>query len=569
MCQTIVILILALVFYFLSVNLIRKAKTEEQLEELSDLALAFSLEVTRMYSSLEDASLHEVLRVQARLSQTRVSLIKPDGTVVFDTEREPGQLESHRYRPEIDQALKGEKAWTIRQSDTLSKKLVYVAVPLEKDGQIIGVCRVSRYFDLAFMKYQGLRNILVFYVLSLILLGITLSYLFLRMNMKPLEELTILLDKAGSGEEVVVRHTLHRILEPLASSVEKITNELKKMSGLRAEAKEVLNGLITATEEGWLILDENEKILLVNPAFKKMFPQIEAGGEFFWETLRCPALIRNLEEARQKGEKYTAELEIGGRIYACRAIWLSGPKRFLVNFRDITEVKDLADRKKEFVANLVHELKTPLTAITGFIETLEEEQLNEEAKRYLEIIRRNSERLVRLVDDLSRLSELEEKGLPLEKEEINLAEVVNEIIGNYEKKAREKGLYLTLEKEGNPVLLADRFQMEQLVLNLVDNAVRYTEKGGVSVKLKEKNDGVLLEVSDTGLGIPEEHIPRIFERFYVVDKSRSRKTGGTGLGLAIVKHIVLLHEGKIEVKSAPGIGSTFTVWLPKRANSVD
>ncbi|MGB9894020.1 MAG: sensor histidine kinase, partial [Candidatus Saccharicenans sp.] len=201
-------------------------------------------------------------------------------------------------------------------------------------------------------------------------------------------------------------------------------------------------------------------------------------------------------------------------------------------------------------------------AISGFLETLEAENLSSEGQDHLGIIKKNTDRLVRLVEDLSRLSELEEKGLELEKEPTNLSEVARAVIEIYQKEARAKGLYLKLEEEPLPLILADAFQLEQLLVNLVDNAIRYTEKGGVVVKLEKKNGGILLSVIDTGIGIPEEHLPRIFERFYVVDKSRSRKTGGTGLGLSIVKHIVLAHQGKIEVKSDLGFGTRIEIWLP-------
>jgi len=169
---------------------------------------------------------------------------------------------------------------------------------------------------------------------------------------------------------------------------------------------------------------------------------------------------------------------------------------------------------------------------------------------------------VRLVEDLSRLSELEEKGLRLEKEKVNLTDIVRAVVSVYARAAREKSLELKVEEKPLPEIYADPIQMEQLVLNLLDNAIRYTEKGGITISLEKKQNGVELSVSDTGIGIPEEHLARIFERFYVVDKSRSRKTGGTGLGLSIVKHVVLSHQGKIEVKSAPGFGTTFAVWLP-------
>ncbi|MGB9836976.1 MAG: ATP-binding protein [Candidatus Saccharicenans sp.] len=557
------VLLLGLLFYLYSVNLIKKTKTEEQIEELSELAQALAQETTAAYRGLEEAELHSILKIQARLMRTRVSLIKPDGQVVFDTEKDYAELESHRYRPEVDRALRGEKAWSIRFSDTLQKKLIYAAVPIKKGEQIIGICRVSRFLEVAFLQYRSLRNSLVVGLLVFVLMGWGLSFLGLRLVFRPLEELTEVLEKARASQEMIVRHSLRERLGKLASGLEELANEFKRKAAAEMEEKEILNSLIVSSDEGWLVVEDNGKILLANPALRKMFPELEKGGEFVWENLRCPTLIKNLEQARQKGEKLAEEIEIAGRHYLCQAIWLAHQKRYLVSFRDISDVRDLADRKKEFIANLVHELKTPLTAINGFVETLEEEPLGEEARSYLSVIKRNAERLARLVDDLAQLSRLEEKSLVLEKEEVDLAEVAGEIIRNYERKAKEKSLSLRMEAEGNTVLQADRFQLEQLTLNLVDNAVRYTEKGEVLVRVRGREDGVILEVSDTGIGIPEEHLPRIFERFYVVDKSRSRKTGGTGLGLAIVKHIVHLHQGRIEVKSAPGTGSTFTVWLPR------
>ena len=249
---------------------------------------------------------------------------------------------------------------------------------------------------------------------------------------------------------------------------------------------------------------------------------------------------------------------------SCSVSWLRARQHFLLRFAEITDRVDLARKKQEFQANLIHELKTPLTAVSGFIEALEEENLSPEGKSYLAIIKRNTGRLNRLIEDLARLSELEEVGEKLEKERVNLAEIVQSVVKIYGPQAAKKGLTLKVNQEPLATIEADPFLLEQLVINLVDNAIRYTEQGGITISLQNKNQGVEMEVADTGLGLAEEQLPRIFERFYVVDKSRSRKTGGTGLGLAIVKHIILLHQGKISVRSAPGEGTAFTVWLPEK-----
>lgn len=219
--------------------------------------------------------------------------------------------------------------------------------------------------------------------------------------------------------------------------------------------------------------------------------------------------------------------------------------------------------KKSFVANISHELRTPLTAIKGFVETIEEE---EEIKntQYLEIIKRHTDRLMSIVSDLLLLSELEQPGNALEIGEVNLVNLAENILKVFEQGAKAKGLTLklTVGQDLQPIQ-ADPFKLEQMFINLLDNAIKYTEKGGVAISLTQADEKSIVEIQDSGIGIPGTHLPRIFERFYVVDKSRSKKLGGTGLGLSIVKHIVLLHGGTIDAESSLGTGTKFTIVLPR------
>jgi two-component system phosphate regulon sensor histidine kinase PhoR len=218
--------------------------------------------------------------------------------------------------------------------------------------------------------------------------------------------------------------------------------------------------------------------------------------------------------------------------------------------------------KKDFVLNVSHELRTPLTAIKGFAETLEG-RLEGEDKGFASIIHRNTDRLIGIVQDLLSLAQLEEKGAPMEIEKTDLRLLAANVLKLFENRAADKGVGLELKaEEGLLPLEGDPFQLEQMLVNLIDNAVKYTEKGTVAVSLTTKDRNIVIDVRDTGIGIPEEHLTHIFERFYVVDKSRSRKLGGTGLGLSIVKHIVLAHRGKISVRSRLGEGTTFTIELP-------
>jgi two-component system phosphate regulon sensor histidine kinase PhoR len=229
---------------------------------------------------------------------------------------------------------------------------------------------------------------------------------------------------------------------------------------------------------------------------------------------------------------------------------------------NITELKNLERVKKDFIANISHELRTPLTAIKGFVETLEEEEEIRNVQ-YLEIIKRHTDRLMHIVNDLLLLSELEQPESAFVIENINLASLAENILKVFEQGAREKGIQLKLvARKDLKTIQADPFKLEQMFINLLDNAIKYTEKGEVSVSLGQGDFKSIIEIKDTGIGIPASHLPRIFERFYVVDKSRSKKFGGTGLGLSIVKHIVLLHGGAIDVESSLGIGTKFTITLP-------
>lgn len=258
----------------------------------------------------------------------------------------------------------------------------------------------------------------------------------------------------------------------------------------------------------------------------------------------------------------SGEINSDGNVFSARAAEIPETDQFVVTFRDITEVTTTARMKREFAANASHELRTPLTSIKGYAETIFE-NLSGEDRKYMKTILRNTDRLIRIVDDIRILSELEHPSTTLDISDVNLEDAVNDTIEFFSGKAEEKGLDLIVEKETHiPIIRADRFRIEQVLINLIDNAVRYTSVGTVTTRIGSRGHFITIVVSDTGVGIEEEHLCRLFERFYVVDKARSRSRGGTGLGLAIVKHIVTLHGGWINVSSTPGYGTMFTVGLP-------
>ncbi len=341
----------------------------------------------------------------------------------------------------------------------------------------------------------------------------------------------------------------------MVERMETIFNEL-------SAKKEELDSVLSSIQEGVLVINYKGRIILCNEGFKKTFNTASPEKRFYWEIVRDPTFGEIVEKVMKEKGNFVEEIAIGDKSFLCGANFLSYREEIVLTFYDITEIRNLEKIKRDFVANLSHELRTPLTSIKGFAESLEDE-VTEDGEHYLDIIKRNTDRLVNIVKDLLLLSELETQDEAPMIEEVNLKNLINDVLSIFEQKAKTKNLDLKFNAEQEiSIIKGDPFKLEQMLINLLENAIKYTEKGEISIYLKQDDEKVIIEIQDTGIGIPESHLARIFERFYVVDKSRSRKLGGTGLGLSIVKHIVLLHNGKIDVDSNYGAGTKFTLTLP-------
>ncbi|GIW46760.1 MAG: hypothetical protein KatS3mg078_0637 [Deltaproteobacteria bacterium] len=365
-----------------------------------------------------------------------------------------------------------------------------------------------------------------------------------------------------------------RLFQSIKGMSERL-NELFK--GLYRE-KTQLQAVLTAMNEGVVVISAEGRVVLVNNALKDMLNiKGDCTGKAYWEVLREVKLVELIENVMQNRRPEKEEITFlypRERNYMVNALPLNLPAGgiILVLF-DITEFKRLEQIKADLVANVSHELRTPLTAIKGYIETLENENTSKEERNYfLSIVKRNTERLINIVSDLLVLSEIENRNSLFRDdprqdfEDIDVGEIVFSSLEAVKNNALDKKLNTVLDiEESLPPLKGNRFLLEQMIINLMDNAVKYTPEGGtIGIRCFKSNSELVLEVFDTGIGIPKEHIPRIFERFYRVDKTRSRKLGGTGLGLSIVKHIVILHGGKIEVQSEEGKGSRFIVTIPAK-----
>ena len=530
---------------------------------LKNLGIILNLKITPLLEENRRGELDSFVKKLGKEINTRITVIAPDGKVYADSEKDPASMENHRGRPEVIQALECGVGRSLRYSSTVKEEMLYVAMPVEKEGKIIGVVRVSIFLKQIKVLLQDLRRRILEVAFLAMIVSLLGAALFSRSLSRPVRDLARASHRVASGDfNVRVFLKSEDELGDLAESFNYMTEKIKTLFADLSLQKEELDSIIFSIQEGLLVLDSEGKIVLSNESFRRIIQEDTIEGKFYWEVVRESRLGELVEKVRNMKKNLTGEVELNGRNYLCSATFLSFREGIIVILHDITEFKRLEKIKKDFVVNVSHELRTPLTAIKGFVETLGEE-IDQKQKHYLEVIKKHTDRLINIVQDLLLLARLEKKKVELEWEEVNLKNLIEEMVRIFEERIREKNLALKLNIEGDVgSIKGDAFKLEQMFINLIDNAVKYTEKGEIKISLQRKNQQVRIEIQDTGIGIPTEHLERIFERFYVVDKSRSRKLGGTGLGLAIVKHIVLLHNGEINVESTPGVGSKFIVFLP-------
>jgi len=494
---------------------------------------------------------------------TRITVIDPEGIVLADSGKDPKLMENHRNRPEVIQALKGSVGKLLRYSTTVKEDMLYVAVPVKKGEKTLGVLRISLFLKDINNLLDNLKTNILHIVLLVIVVSLLGAFIFAKSLTKPIRKLSAAFRRVASGDfDVKVLLKNQDEVKELADSFNLMSDQIKSLFAEVSRQKESLDSIISSVQEGLLVLDRREKIILCNESFKKLVQNNLIEEKFYWEIIREVKFGDLVKKVREEKKNAIDEVALNDRIYLCSATIIESREEIVIVFHDITEMKNVENIKRDFVVNVSHELRTPLTSIKGFAETLEEE-VGEKQRQYVEIIKRNTDRLINIVSDLLLLSKLEEKGDRLEIEKVRVENVIENVLRIFKHGLKEKSINLKLDiKDDLPQVKADAFKLEQMFINLLDNAVNYTEKGGIAVSLERKEEKIEIIIEDTGIGIPKEHLSRIFERFYVVDKSRSKKLGGTGLGLSIVKHIVLLHNGTIDVESTPGIGTKFIITLP-------
>jgi len=481
--------------------------------------------------------------------------------VLGDSEQNPKTMENHGARPEVREALANNVGTSLRYSTTVMEKMLYVAVPVSSNGKQLGVVRASFFLKDINSFISALKYSLVNITLLAVFVAVLFTVLFLRNISKPVRVLMAASRRIADGNfDTHIHLARNDEFSGLAGSFNYMTERVRSLFGELSQQKAELNTIISSLQEALFVISENEKIVLYNESFQKITGYDNIKDKFYWEVVRSEGFTGLVKNSFAGQKSLSGEISIGDNAYLCSASYLLTKREVVVVLHDITGIKRLEKIKKDFTVNVSHELRTPLSAIKGYVETLEY-GIDDNNRRYIEIIKRHTDRLASIVEDLLSLSEMEEKEGSFE--QVAIEDVITAAVNVFGQKIAVKNLSLKVAVEKNlPTVRGDQFRLEQMLINLVDNAVKYTQKGFVEIGARRKNDGIEIYVRDTGIGIPAEHVGRIFERFYVVDKSRSRKLGGTGLGLSIVKHIVLLHNGAIEVDSTPDKGTTFTVTLP-------
>lgn len=543
--------------------LIRKHFIRAQAAHLENLAYLIQDLTIPFLTGEATEGLDEMISTVGARTGRRVTVIDNRGNVLADSEKEARDMENHFFRPEIFAALQGEKQMSIRFSSTLRAEMMYMSVPLEADGAVVGVLRMSLFMRHFQALLRELRRDLLWVVGLSAALALVAAALLTRTVSRPVREFVEAASRVSAGDlGVKVSARRRGEFKALAVGFNDMTAKLSAMfAEIRIQGEE-LTSIIASIREGLCVMDADSRILFCNDSFRRAVHVQAPEGQHFWEVVRSSALAELVRKVRETKTGAAGEATLHERTYFCNAAHLAAQERIVLTLHDMTEFRDLERIKRDFVVNVSHELKTPLTAIKGFVETLEQRSAGETLS-HLGIIRRNADRLMAIVDDLLALSKIEAQEARLEKEDVDVRALAENILKIFEKPAGEKGLGLVLAAgpDLSPVK-ADPLQLEGLLLNLVDNAVKYTDKGGVTVRLAIDEGRLRIEVADTGIGIDPAHQAHVFERFYVVDKSRSKKLGGTGLGLSLVKHIVLAHQGAVSVSSRLGEGTTFTVVLP-------
>lgn len=563
-----------------------KYETEEKLinaarliqyQVTEDISLSHNIDYNNLavkYAGILDAEKISSSSI-AHGSETRITFIDFKGNVLGESEADFHSMGNHLHRKEIQESLQGKVGKDIRFSNTLGVDFLYIAVPLTSSEIII---RIS----VPLVQLKRIDQIIWVYTAIGILAGLLLTtILALRFSssmIHPINELISVSKEISEGNySKRVQINTNDEIGHLANTFNEMTSKLERTLSEMTDKNLKVDSIIDSMISGVVAVDNDYKVMLINSIACDMFGIKNGPGVIginILELIRNNQIISLLNETVENNVSQMNEISVGSPVDKIFRIYTNPIKSKdvsavnsggIATIHDITNIKKLEQIRTEFVSNVTHELKTPLTSIRGFIETLKNGAIEDKnvSTKFLDIIDIESERLYVLINDILQLSEIETQQTDSNIGTHNVKLILEEIFSVLTVAANKKGVAMDFEVDDNLSINVNRDRIKQMLINLIDNAIKYnSENGHVLVNVCKQEGKIIFTIKDSGIGIAEEHISRIFERFYRVDKGRSRNMGGTGLGLSIVKHIVNLYSGSINVKSEPGKGSEFIIQLP-------
>lgn len=532
-----------------------------------------------LVSRKPQANLQEYAQKTAQISGSRITIITPSGRVIADSTETLDRLSAfpnHLDRPEIIGARLSGEGFSIRHSTTTGEQLLYAAVALKgSDNRISGYLRFSSPSSYILRSVENIYLSMLFAFLIYILAAVIIANFFSLWFSKPIARLSEITKRIAEGDfsQVIIRKSGSEVGD-LERSVEEMSNKLAEMFKKVDIERGRRNAIFAGMKEGVLVTDMSGNIKYANPAIEKIFGRNadEMGGMTPREALFNNEISDLIEKSRAHGIEIEEKIQIYSPVNANFSVYcgpVKDPKGEILGFicvlHDITQLKMLEQYRSEFVANVSHELKTPLTAIRSYVETLLNGAIDdrENNRRFIENIDKHAKNLSSLIDDILEVARLETGRNAGEFKTFILKDVLKKCLDVVDDKAKKKGLNISAGCAEDLIVKGVEEHIYRVLLNVIDNAINYTDSGGnINISCTGSKDNITISVKDTGIGIPEESLPRIFERFFRADTARSRESGGTGLGLAIVKHIIELHKGSISVKSEIGKGSEFTLTFP-------
>ena len=570
----------AAVFLWLVNGRLEAIVVDQLQRRLHDSAAVLRDDLREVFPDSMDAAALTKVRILAEQNKTRITLVAEDGTVLADSERDAKSMENHRGRDELLQARVGEQGVSQRRSTTVGIPMMYFALPVKRDNRLVGFVRVALPMETVNSEVKSVQRLVWVTTLLVGLGALAVTSLLIGRIIRPVSDLTQAAQAIAAGDlkqsvPVVGSDEIGKLGEAFNTMSQQLAARIAELNEQHRQLEEsgrLLETVFGTMIEAVIAIDREQKILFANPAARKLLDLGDENldGKPVWEAIRSSGFDETVDAVLKEGGHHQKELQIArsSSSVLLMASQLPGdpPAGAVLVLHDVTDLRKLENLRRDFVSNVSHELKTPLTAIQAYADTLLEGGLDDAAhnRGFVEQIAEAAERLHALILDLLALARIESDEQVFDIRSIDLQHVIDSCVREHAGVAEAKSIRLeAIAENGSPRVLADAEGLRTILDNLVDNALNYTPPGGeVTVNYGVEEDTVRITVCDTGLGIPKEHVDRIFERFYRVDRARSRELGGTGLGLSIVKHLVGVFNGTITVESEINEGTTFTVALP-------